>query len=461
MLDYIRINIPIGGYEMKKKGLIVSLCLALATTIVLAGCSPKKESASPQADPGKQETVTINFYHWYNEETGNWTKVIKAFEEKNPGIKVQSKPLVDNVNAPEYLKKLDLMTASGEYMDVVMFHDAGEFAKRVKIGMMEPLDDYLSKDGVDVSKEYLVDPKIDGKYYGLPAKYIIAMVMLNKKNLDEAGLPIPKDWTWKEFSEYAKALTKGDGPSKRYGAFLRDQYLHYTLNVSAMPQDSYIVKDDGSSSNVTNPLFKQSLELRNQMENIDKSAVPLSDTISQKLDYRQQFFTGKASMLLAGSWMISEWGNFKPDFEIAWAPYPKNSSSDPTNYSRTSGDIIGVAKSSKNKEAAYKFARWFSTEGLVVQGLSLPGWKKADQSKAVDTLIAGTKKPDAVDKKSLMEVLNKSVGSKIVIPPAYGPEAEKVFVDEAQLYLFEKQNVDTTITKVQEKVQKIINSNKK
>ncbi|MCU6791363.1 extracellular solute-binding protein [Paenibacillus sp. WQ 127069] len=445
---------------MRKKGLVVSICFALAATAVLAGCSPEKKAATPPASTANQDAVTINFYHWYNEETGNWSKVIKAFEEKNPGIKVQSKPLVDNVSAPEYLKKLDLMTASGEYMDVVMFHDAGEFAKRVKIGMMEPLDGYLSKDGVDVSKEYLIDPKIDGKYYGLPAKYIIAMIMLNKKQLDEAGLPIPQDWTWKEFAEYAKKLTKGEGPTKTYGAFLRDQYLHYTLNMSGLPQDSYIIKDD-SSSNITNPLFKQSLELRNQMENIDKSSVPLSDTISQKLDYRQQFFTGKANMLIAGSWMISEWGNFKPDFEIAWAPYPKNSPSDPAYYARTSGDIIGVAKSSKHKEAAYKFARWFSTEGIVVQGLSLPGWKQADQAKAVDTLIAGTKTPQAVDKKSLMDVLGKSVGSKIVIPPAYGPEVEKAFVDEAQLYLFDKQNVDTTLTKIQEKVQKIMTSNKK
>ncbi|NOU95884.1 extracellular solute-binding protein [Paenibacillus sp. LMG 31456] len=445
---------------MRKKGLVVSMCLALTATAILQGCTNKQESTASQASGGKQEQVTINFYHWYNEETGNWKKVIKAFEDKNPGIKVKSTPLVDNVSAPEYLKKLDLMTASGESMDVVMFHDAGEFAKRVKIGMMEPLDAYLSKDGVDVSKEYLVDPKIDGKYYGLPAKYIIAMVMLNKRYLDEAGLPVPKDWTWKEFADYSKALTKGEGATKRYGTFLRDQFLHNSLIVSGLPQDSYIVKDDGTS-NLSSPLFKQSLELRNQLENVDKSAVPLHDTISQKLDYRQQFFTGKASMLIAGSWMISEWGNFTPDFEIAWAPYPKNSASESTSYGRTSGDTIGIAKSSKNKEAAYKFVRWFSTEGIQEQGLSLPGWKKADQSKAVDMLVAGTKKPSAVDKKTLMDVLNKTTGSKMVIPPSYGPEAEKAYVDESQLYLLGQQSLDTTLSKAQEKVQKIISSNNK
>ncbi|WP_187273929.1 hypothetical protein [Paenibacillus sp. N3.4] len=42
--------------------------------------------------------------------------------------------------------------------------------------------------------------------------------------------------------------------------------------------------------------------------------------------------------------------------------------------------------------SAYKFIRWFSTEGIGVQGLSLPGWRKADQSKVVDTFIAGTEK---------------------------------------------------------------------
>jgi multiple sugar transport system substrate-binding protein len=441
---------------MKKKGIAVTLSVALAMTVA-AGCSQKTDTS---AAGGQQEQVTtIKFYHWYNEETGNWQKVIKDFEEKNPGIKVQSTPLVDNVNAAEYLQKLDLLTATGESMDVVMFHDAGELAKRVKIGMMEPLEPYLSKDGVDVSKEYLFDPKIDGKYYSLPAKYSMSMVMLNKKQLDEVGLPVPKDWTWKEFSDYAKKLTKGEGASKRYGAYLRDQYLHYSLNISDLPENAYLLKDDGSS-NLSSPLFKQSLELRNQMENVDKSAVPLADTISQKLNYRQQFFSGKVSMLPVGSWMISEWGNFVPDFEIAWAPYPKNSPSD-SIYSRTAGDTIGIAKSSKNKEAAYKFIRWFSTEGLVVQGLSLPGWKNADLNKAAETLIAGTKKPELVDKKSLSDVLKNSINTKITIPPSYGPEAEKAFVDEAQLYLLGQQDVNKTLTKAEEKVQKIISTNKK
>lgn len=101
---------------MRKKGLVVTLCLALAATVVLSGCTKNQEPAASPANGGKQEQVTIKFYHWYNEETGNWKKVIKAFEDKNPGIKVESTPLVDNVNAPEYLKKLDLMTASGESM---------------------------------------------------------------------------------------------------------------------------------------------------------------------------------------------------------------------------------------------------------------------------------------------------------------------------------------------------------
>ncbi|NOU69679.1 extracellular solute-binding protein [Paenibacillus sp. LMG 31461] len=447
----------------QRNAFTVMLIVLLIASLVLSACSKAPaESEGAKGNNGQssgKEPVTIKFLHWYNEETGNWNKVIKEFEKENPGIKVESMPLVDNVNATDYLKKLDLMTASGDAMDVVMFHSLGEFSKRVKIGMMEPLDEFLSKDGINVAKEYLLDPKIDGKYYGLPAKYVVSMMMLNKKHLDEAGLKVPESWTWEEYAQYAKALTKGEGAAKRYGTFLRDSYPHYAVKVSGLPEKNYIVNDD-STYNGDQPSFRESLELRNQMENIDKSAVPLSETISQKLDYRQQFFTGKASMMPAGSWMITEWGNFTPDFPIAWAPMPTSLPDSKEVYSIPQGDMIGVAKKSVNKEAAYKFVRWFTTKGLDVQGKSLSGWKQSDRVKAVDALVASTKNPNAIDKTSLLKSLDQTLASKTMIAPVYITEAEKAFVDEAQLYLLGTQDIDKTMSKIKEKITKIIASNK-
>ena len=70
--------------------------------------------------------------------------------------------------------------------------------------------------------------------------------------------------------------------------------------------------------------------LRYQLEQVDKSSVPFFETFSQKLNYRQQIFSQEVSMIPIFSYMITEWGEFTPDFEIAWAPWPQNEKG--TNY---------------------------------------------------------------------------------------------------------------------------------
>lgn len=79
------------------------------------------------------------------------------------------------------------------------------------------------------------------------------------------------------------------------------------LALASEAENTEFIKEDGSS-NLENPLFKKTLEIRYQMEKVDKSAVPYTDIMSQKLHYRNQFFNQDASTVLIGSWMNTELG---------------------------------------------------------------------------------------------------------------------------------------------------------
>ena len=68
--------------------------------------------------------------------------------------------------------------------------------------MAEPLDDFIAKDGYSVETDYKVDTRLDGKVTR-PASSTRGM-SLNKDHLEEAGLPVPTDWTWDEYADYAK-----------------------------------------------------------------------------------------------------------------------------------------------------------------------------------------------------------------------------------------------------------------
>ena len=96
--------------------------------------------------------------------------------------------------------------------------------KRIDSGFAYPLDELFDSAGFSLEEDY--DEAIkqkessDGHYYSLPAKRITETILYNQKMFDDAGIPYPdKDWTYDEFLDTARKLTKGEGTDKVYGWF--------------------------------------------------------------------------------------------------------------------------------------------------------------------------------------------------------------------------------------------------
>ncbi|GGN92740.1 ABC transporter substrate-binding protein [Saccharibacillus kuerlensis] len=434
---------------------------------LLAGCGSGSggETQGAAAD-GKTE---VRLYTYGTEEAYNWTGTFAAFEEKHPEIKMTLVQLSPKGDTQEAMKKLDLAAASNEDMDVIMFSDPGSYAQHVGLGMAEPLEPYLEKDGYKVEEDYKIDTHIDGKVYALPGKFNSWYVLLNKTMLDEAGLEVPTDWTWDEFAEYAKKLTQGEGAQKTYGTYFHGpqngSWTEYMkLMLVNQPDNSDFLKADGTS-NLDDPNFKKTLELRWKMEKEDGSATPYETMLSQKLNYRNEFFNEKAAMIITGSWMTTEIGGTDQtplNFEVAVAPIPKNAEGDEIGYSPVTTDFVSVAASSKHKDEAYTFVRWYTTEGQEAQGKNISSWKQSGDDKlesTIDTILSGTKAPDKVDKQSLVDTLKNSKASKLVPPVTYQSEIYKALSEEFEKFIFGQQDVDQTVNASQERVQKLIDSN--
>ncbi|MFD1955536.1 ABC transporter substrate-binding protein [Paenibacillus thailandensis] len=442
--------------------------LAAGTLMVglLAGCG------SSNSDGGSDSgNVNLRLYTYGTEEAYNWKATIAAYEKAKPGVTVEVVNLSEKGDTAEASKKLDLAAASSEQMDILMFSDAAGYAQRVSLGMAEPLDDYIAKDGFKVEEDYKVDTRLNGKVYALPGKFNPWYVLLNKDHLDEAGLPVPTDWTWDEYAEYAKKLTKGEGASKRYGTYFHGPqgggWMEFVkLMMLNQPHGSDFLKADGSS-NMDDPNFKRTLELRVKMEKEDQSSVPYTDMISQKLAYRTQFFNESASMITIGSWMNTEIGGTDKvplTFHVAVAPFPKNDPDDEIGYTPVTTDYVAVAASSKHKQEAYDFVRWYTTEGQLVQGKNVPAWNKVkaeEIANILETVLAGTKNPELVDKESLVNTLVASKASELVPPASYQAEVYKAVNEEYEKLILGNQDIDTTVKNSQERVQKIIDANKK
>lgn len=438
---------------------------------LLSGCGGAKEQTA-QGEGGQEGgKINLRLYTYGTEEAYNWKETLAAYEAKTPGVTIELVQLSEKGDTQEAFKKLDLEAASSAQMDILMFSDPAGYAQRVALGMAEPLDEYIAKDGFSVEEDYKVDTRLDGKVYALPGKFNPWYVLLNKDHLEEAGLAVPTDWTWDDYADYAKKLTQGEGSAKRYGTYFHGPqgggWLEFLkLKMANQPQDTDFLKADGTS-NLDNPTFRETLELRVRMEKEDQSSVPYTDMISQKLNYRTQFFNQSASMITIGSWMNTEIGGTDKvplEFEVAVAPFPKNKEGDPTGLTPVTTDYVAVAAKSKHKEEAYKFVRWYTTEGQVVQGKNIPAWQgvKSEQvEKIIDTILAGTKSPEKVDKKSLVDTLVASKASAIVPPAPYQAEVYEAVNEEYEKLILGNQDIDQTIRNSQERVNKIIESNQK
>lgn len=79
---------------MKKKIMAVTLCLAMASTFVV-GCGQKKETDSGKSEEKSSGKVEIEFVQVKREAAESYTKVIEAFQKKNPDIVIKQNVVPD------------------------------------------------------------------------------------------------------------------------------------------------------------------------------------------------------------------------------------------------------------------------------------------------------------------------------------------------------------------------------
>lgn len=446
--------------SLKKKAALAMSSVFLATSL-LAACSSSKESNADSKSKEKDEKITIKYYNWDNEVMEASTdKYIEQFEKENPNIKVEHVSLVPG-NSLETLKKLDVLMASGEPIDLFMTPHIDAIYQRAAQGVVEPLDDLYKENKLNPEEEYFVNPKYEGKYYGILSNVSTNFVLLNKDALDEAGLEVPKaGWTWDEFAEYAKKLTKGKGTEKQYGAYFHNWGLY--ANPIAQVQFKHPFMTEDGKTNFNDPSYEYFFNLRRQMEKQDKSIKPFADVIGAKLNYRTEFFNGDAAMLLTGSWMIQDTGNtqqFPHEFKTVFAPVPVFKKDDKQEI-YMGGNYLAIGKNSKNKEAAFKFARFISTN-LTDARTELPGWKKGDAKPLVEKWIAGKEKYYDVD--SLMYTLYGS-GTRALpasqVSITYAAELDKILGDGFSQFILEGKSAKEAQKWMAEEANKVIDENK-
>ncbi|MGL5414229.1 MAG: ABC transporter substrate-binding protein [Clostridium sp.] len=198
---------------MKKMKLIGSILLAATLSIgTLAGCGGK-DAGGDKAAGGKTEITWWNFpnFEMKDGQVGKYEEeLVKAFEEKNPDIKVN----VEMVSFNGGGEKINAAIASKSAPDV-LYDAPGRIIDYGRQGVLAPVDDMIKELNGDVSDALLAGCKLDDTYYMYPFNTTNFMMGVNKTMFEEAGLLdlLPLDrpnrtWTLEEFEKALKEIKK-------------------------------------------------------------------------------------------------------------------------------------------------------------------------------------------------------------------------------------------------------------
>ncbi|HEU5103197.1 MAG TPA: substrate-binding domain-containing protein, partial [Roseiflexaceae bacterium] len=231
--DFLRISALAGA------GTVAAACGATPAPATAPTAAPAPAAAptaaqaeAPAAAPAAQN-VSLRFTCW-DSATGAdvYNSVIDQFKKANPGVEVTTE-----FNPDGYDDKILTGLATGNAPDVFLWWN---HPKLVAAGGVEDLMPYVQAEKLDLSIYYpsvLEMNKYGDILAGMPDAFTPRAIFYNKKVFDDAKVPYPtNDWTWDDFVDIAKKLTKGEGQAAQYGFF--------TYNAS-YPLQGYVWSNGG------------------------------------------------------------------------------------------------------------------------------------------------------------------------------------------------------------------------
>lgn len=363
---------------------LATLLLAGTVLVSTTACGGG-ETSGKQKDTGNKVLRVLNWGNTEEEKIAN--EAIARFNENNPDVEVKQ-TCVPVTSWSDFIQKWITMSTSGEAPDVINIGlEAVQMA--VSNDLLMPLDEIVSEDQ-DLSKvkeEYapvLLDGfSVDDNLYGLPNGTQTMVMYYNKTMFDEAGLEYPKDgWTWDEFYEDAKKLTKSDGSV--YGFGLSSSYFQLTPWWST---NNTALVDENQNPALNSKKMVESVEFLDKL--VKEKVTP--DPISS--DVYTMFSSKQLAMVGAGRWVLNTWqdaGLTNADFDcVQWPVNEKE------------GSVFGgaawcISKNTENKELSIELLKSLVSEetlkAVAAGGQQVP----PAESLATDTEIMGTT-PDNIE----------------------------------------------------------------
>ena len=272
---------------------------------------------------------------------------------------------------------------------------------------------------------------------------------------DDAGIPYPSDdWTYDEFIDTARKLTKGEGNDKVYGWFFPgyDAGQPALRMIESKLGLDWMYAPDGKSAAIDTDDVKDLTEkyLQRVEEGIEPSYV---DVTTQKMEPANMLLTGKAAMVF-GDWVVrnvKDTDNYPHDFKVGFARMPRLSADQENNYTTSYSDDLSINSKSQHPQEAMKFIKWYLEEGMdyVAPYARIPACKKYDADK-VASLIFG-EQSDLFDMESAKNIYLTPTDFYVRKNMPVATEINTILTEEFDKVFAGAQSVEETLQNAQKR----------
>ncbi len=345
------------GIRRAGRGLLTRrrlLAAAPAVTLMAATGACRTSQSTGGSARSRGETVTLTYGLWDLSQLPAMKQIIAEFEKAHPKIRIRTAVTPWDT----YWTKLQTAATAGNAPDV-FWMTIDSFKLYASGGVLQPLDDAIKRDGVDMSA--FVSAVTDGyrwndKQFGIPKDTNSFGLFYNKKLFADASVSVPgADWTWDDLVAAAVELTDADKRVHGIAAPLADVLGYYLTIPQAGGQ---VISPDGRTSGYDQQGTIQGVEFWTDLINRHHASPTLQQLTDT--DALSMFTSGKVAMYYAGSWdpvAIAAVPYTKKYADVA--PLPKGPK-DATFYANGLANVV-YAKS-KYPDESWQFAKFLGSK---------------------------------------------------------------------------------------------------
>ncbi|MEU5045200.1 ABC transporter substrate-binding protein [Streptomyces griseorubiginosus] len=362
-----------------------ALAVALGSVLALTATACGDDGSGAGGDKGEDGSGKGKIVFWDNNggvRTDIWKEVIADFQKANPDIKVE----YVGIASTEYQSKVDTAIQGGGLPDVGGV-GAAMLAGFAAQNALEPLDDRLAGSSLDgkLNKDMVSVLKAsgggDGTLYSIPTSANNGVLYYRTDLFKKAGLDEPT--TWDKFYEAAKKLT--NAKKNEFGYTIRGGAGSIAQALDAAYGQSGITSFwNGDKTTLNDPKNVAALEKYAALYKKDTPAADLNNDFTKMV---AQWDSGTIGMLNHNLGSYQDHVKALGVDKFRGIPQPVGANGKRVQVSNPV-DGLGVFKSSKNKDAAWKFIEFATSHAENSKFNKAAGQVPSNNDAAKDSWIS-------------------------------------------------------------------------